>query len=102
MVTTTTPFRTSRGRVVVVALADRERAAVDPEHDRELLARLAGRPVARRKDVQVETVLACRTGARRGSGLGAVVGELGRVERSGPGRVGLGRRQRRSPTGGAA
>jgi hypothetical protein len=80
-------------RVVVVALAGGQRAAVDPEHDRQVLR--VPLPVAAigRIDVQVQAVLVRRRPADRGSLLRAVVREVSGVERSVPARV----RPRRAP-----
>ncbi len=83
------------GRVVVVALADLEGAAVDPHHDRTLPSQVAlGDGLAvRRVDVQEEAILVVVGRlAERARPLRAAAAERARVARRHPGRVRLGRR----------
>src|SRR6185369_10484975 len=73
-----------RGRVVDVALADDERAAVDPDHDRsERYARVGE---LRHVHIEEQAVLTGARRAERTGRLGAVVAERAGVADPGPAR----------------
>ncbi len=84
MVTTMTPVPDQRGGAIVVALADQQRAAVQPHHDREIAATAASWS----EDVQVQAVFRRAGHAEGRRRLRAVRGEAGGLAHAGPGRGG--------------
>ena len=84
------PVSDHGSRVVIVAFAVDQCAAVDPDHDRAQGEEVAG---ARSENIQEEAIFSEGRPAEGRRGLRAVVGELGGVENREPGGV----RDRRTP-----